>query len=208
MTHMNPTNNNNIDPKITTRKSPGRKLGSTPDGNWIWFDQYKDFLQGKLIPVSEAFIEQLAKDYTTWATLDETALIMTQFPLSKSIPPETFYDWINRSQCLAQAHAIALTCVGNRRELGGLNKRLSENMVSFTMPSYNKEWKELQEWRASMRDIKTNTNEQKVIVIEKISMPELKAEPKALQDKEHKTPEEVARHVSMRGKTETREKDK
>lgn len=195
------TINPNTGPKRKKLKTHGRQPGATAQ-KWTWFDEYRDFMQGKMVPVSEAFIEQLSKDYITWATEDETALILSQFPLSKKIPPDTFYNWINRSPILAQAHTIALTAVGNRRELGGLNKRLSEGMVSFTMPSYNKEWKELQEWRASMKDIKADTNVQKVIVLEKISMPEPKPEPKAI---EHKTPEEVARRASMWGTKETHE---
>lgn len=190
-----PTSKPTIRRKKAISKPSGRKKGVLLQ-EFKWAGQYKDFFHQKMVPISEAFIDRLSQDLATWAINDDEAYKITQFILKKGIPPDTFYDWINQFPVLNAANKIAVEAIGNRREMGGLKKQLDSSIVQFTMPSYDKNWKELRAWSAKLKE-QENKNDSKIVIIERYGV-----EPNQVEQRETKpTPEEVAleaRPASMR----------
>lgn len=105
-----------------------------------WLDEYIDCFTFKTKPVTQAFIDRFSMDLAKWAHSDNNALIVSQFYLKKGIAPQTYYRWVNQHPKLKEAHEIAKLCIGNRRELGALNKKLSEAMVTQRQHFYDGDW--------------------------------------------------------------------
>jgi len=118
-------------------------------------------------PVKIDYLELLAKELVEWATT-EKPLILTIFYDERGIHSDVLARWMKRSKKLKQAHQFAKRVIGSRRELGALNKTLDSGIVARTMAMYNKDWKNLEEWRSNLR--KTE-EEQKGDTIIKVEMP-------------------------------------
>ena len=156
----------------TNKKNPSAKKHPKMAA-FKWVTQYKDFFQQKMVPMSENGLERLANDIVNWAINDPKALKISQFILKRGIHIDTYYDWVKLYPIIKDANTIALQAIGDRREIAGLYRKLDGNMISFTMPAYDKTWKELQEWRAKLKEKETN-NETKVVVIERYAPIEVK----------------------------------
>ena len=105
-----------------------------------WLGEYQDCFTFKTKPITQAFIEQFAADLVQWAYSNNEALIISQFYLSKGISPQTYYRWINQHELIKQAHETAMLCIGNRREIGALQRKFSEGMVTQRQHAYDAEW--------------------------------------------------------------------
>ena len=139
------------------------------------FDFYRSMFTLRETPVTEAWIENLAAEFVDWAMNDPEALILDDFYLSKGLQAQQISTWKKKHSCLAEAHAFAKRKIANRREKGALTKDLSETMVSRSMPLYSDEWKEVEEWRASLRNKKDENVHQgpQIVVIDRYPNSEL-----------------------------------
>lgn len=136
------------------------------------YDEYFDCFTFKMKPVSEQFINKLAHDLLQWAYNDENALKLTQFYHMKGIGSNDMKRWSKRNINLKIAHARALQMIGNRREIGALKGTLNPKIVAYTMPMYDKTWKQLVEWEASLK--KDQVDEKAVrIILEEIPSSDL-----------------------------------
>jgi hypothetical protein len=104
------------------------------------------------VPVSDAFIDDLAMRLAKWAHSDKDAVILEDFLSDNRISWTAFCDWEKRSTLLEEAHQFALMCIGCRREKGGLYKKMSESMVMKSMPMYSQRWKQLNEWYSHLTE--------------------------------------------------------
>jgi hypothetical protein len=118
----------------------------------------------KKVPVSDEYLAKLAFDLVHWALNDPRALKLTQFRTSRLICRDMWDKWLERSAELRDARELALEVIGDRRELGGLEKRFDSSIVSFTMPVYDPAWKELVAWRAALKEEKANQQAQNFII--------------------------------------------
>lgn len=126
------------------------------------------FFSWRLKPVPDAFLEHLAEELLYWAINDQNALKLSQFFTLKSIDDSDFNKWIKRNENLAKARNRAMRIIGDRRETEALKGNLNAQMVSFTMPRYDPNWKLLTEWRAKLKNqAEQEKNEQKIVIIER-----------------------------------------
>jgi hypothetical protein len=123
------------------------------------FDEYNEFFSGRLIPVSEAFVEKIAQELVIWAHSNDDALILSEFYLSRGIAPKVFHRWMEKFPVVKEAHDTALEIIGNRREKGGLNYKLHAGMVMYSAPLYKPQWKDLHEWRSQAANIEDKSKE-------------------------------------------------
>lgn len=112
---------------------------------------FRDIITGKERVVSDDWKNKLATELAEWCLQDE-ALKITQFLSFKKVPVDCFYRWIKTNEQLKQAHEFAMRVIGDRREIGALKKKLDGTIVSYTMPHYDKDWKDLVEWRAKLKN--------------------------------------------------------
>lgn len=160
------------------------------------FDHYKSLHTWSDTPVNDAWKDQLAQELYQWSRDDEDAYKLSQFYLSRGINNRDFTRWCQEHENLKEAREAALALIGNRREIGGLKKKLDTNIVLSSMSRYDLDWKELAEWRAQLKSESENKSETKIIVMESFNPPP------------QKSPEEVAKKArnGMIGKSAHRNK--
>jgi len=130
----------------TTKSSTKKKKSATKV-----IDQYRDIFTFRMRPVSEAFLERLAKDMVDWAYNDDNALKITTFYISKGISATTMNRWYKRNEILKLAHDIALMIIGDRREIGAIKNKYNTSLVMSQMAKYDSSWWELEKKRAQLR---------------------------------------------------------
>lgn len=147
------TNNN------TTTKSTKRK----PVDKYVHFDDYFNVYDGRMHPLSMAGLGRLGKELILWSQRDD-ALVMIDFFNNKGIPKNTWLDWLVRDESFKSQYAIALSNIGSRREKGALNKTFSEKMVLTSLPMYDTNWKELEEWRSGLRTREQEAGSRNIVI--------------------------------------------
>lgn len=140
----------------------------------IWQDEYLSLADMKMKPVSENTLNELASQLITWANEAEDVYSMSAFLRLKMLRWSTFYNWLEKSKKLQAAYEYALLVLGERRERGGLTRKLDSGMVSYTMAHYDPKWKKLAEWRAKLKQENDPGTESKIVVIERFSDPKEK----------------------------------
>lgn len=148
------------------------------------FDYYTSLHTWHETPINDAWKDNLARELFVWASENEEAYKMSQFYLAKGINNRDFARWCETHENLKIAKEAALVLIGNRREIGGLKKKLDTNIVISSMAKYDPEWKELAEWRAGLKAENENKAETKIIVMEQYNPPaEIKPTPEQVAKK-------------------------
>lgn len=135
--------------KKTTKPSTAKK--ATTKQPYRHCDDYLNMHTFKNTPISIDWLERLAKELIDWARNDKTALKLTRFYTNKGIASDTVARWRKRSKAFDKAHRFAKGIIGDRREDGGLTKKLDSSIVQKTMAMYDSGWKELEIWRSELR---------------------------------------------------------
>lgn len=126
--------------------------------------QEHDIFFFKRVPVSDDYLKKLALDLVHWALNDTKALKITQFRTERHISRTVWDTWRERSPELQDANDFALEVIGDRREIGGLEKRFDSGIVAYTMPHYDPAWKELAAWKSALQDKERNQQAQNFII--------------------------------------------
>ena len=129
-------------------------------------EEYNDLFTGQGKPINETYIERISIEMTHWALNDKDALKVTQFRLLKGIDRQSWDRWVAKYPILKRAQEEAADAIGNRREIGGLTKKLDSGLVQYSMPHYDQDWKANVEWRSNLKAEQQNAGTQ-VVVIEK-----------------------------------------
>jgi hypothetical protein len=131
------------------------------------YDEYSNMRTWKMTPISNATKDALAAELYDWALNDENAFKLSQFYTERGISYNDFSRWLTQHERLKQAHDAAKILIGNRREIGALKNKLNAGVVVPSMPKYDKDWKDLAEWRASMKaEAQSDGNNTVKVVIE------------------------------------------
>lgn len=161
------------------------------------FFDYMDTFTFKMKPMSIEGIERIAAELVNWARNNDDALKIAQFWNDKGINHQDFYRWMEWSPALKSAHEITMSILGTRREIGAIQKKFDTGMISFTMPFYDKNWKDNVEWRSSLKakEAAEQNNETKIVIMERIpDSPLVPSKPKKEEPK--LTPEDVAKKLA------------
>lgn len=132
------------------------------------YDEYFNLLLFQKVPVTDIYISRVAQDLIEWVRKD-TSIVFNGFLNEMGIGCDAYYAWKERSEDLSHAHAFAMRVLAERREAGAIRKKFDSGLVSYTMPHYDKKWKELVEWREGLKAIKREQQQEgaKIVVIEK-----------------------------------------
>lgn len=129
-------------------------------------EEYFDWNEFRTKPMSERFIVKLGHEFVHWCK-NSKSIIAGQFFSEKGIDHRTYYRWMDRCPEFEKAYRHGLSILGNKREVGAIEKRYSEKMVMHRMHAYDPEWKDSDKYQASLRNNESNSNEPKIVVIEK-----------------------------------------
>lgn len=114
----------------------------------------------------------IAEQLKRWS-LQPESFILEEFYTNLDIPEKTFYDNLEKSETLNEAHSYALTRLGINREKLAIKRGENVNSTnSFILPHYLKRWSKQIEWRAELKAKDEAKNEgTKFIVLEKFEDP-------------------------------------
>lgn len=195
------TKNKAVNAKTAKHSSVVEKSATNNNKPTTPFFDYLDTFTFKMKPISIPAIERLAMELSNWAINNEEAIKLSQFYLKKGINPADFFRWMEWCPELKLAHDLALTALGNRRELAGLTKKFDSGMVSFTMPFYDEQWRKNIEWRSHLKSKEAEqagSNGPQIVVLERY--PDSELVPKKPESVRRLTPEEVAYNAHKKTK--------
>ena len=89
-------------------------------------------------------------------------LTFTSFLVHKKIPRDTFYRWTEEYPQLKTAHQLAMMNLSDKRDVGGLTRKLDPTFAFNSLPMYDPTWKEFIQWKANLKQ--ENDNQQKIVV--------------------------------------------
>ena len=144
------------DKSITSIHSSPREMDRQPK----WVGEYRDMLSFKILPVTEMFIERLAKDLIAWAQTDD-AWIYSQFYTQKGIHRSQYYKWVDAHEVLREAHDMAKELIGIRRET---KFQHDTGMVKPMMPFYSQDWKDMETWRNKLKVEQVSADKRPIIL--------------------------------------------
>lgn len=134
---MPKTKKNNMPKKIdTTKLSP--------------YAAYKNMNSWRLTPVSDTFLDKFCDDLMHWS-FQEDAFCLTQFLRYYGVHEQVFYDWVAKYEKVKYAHWVAMSNLGDKREIGALTKKYDAGMVEKVMSVYSSVWAAAEARRAKLR---------------------------------------------------------
>lgn len=142
-------------------KKPTTNLAKQEVKNSPWLEDYRDLFTFSMRPITEAFIERFSKELVEWSKLDDS-LTITSFCRSKGISRTTFYSWVHKYPEIKEAYEFAYEQLGDKREVGGLTRKLDPTFAWNSLAKYDPEWKEFMQWKANLKQ--EHDNQQKVVV--------------------------------------------
>lgn len=107
--------------------------------------------EDSIVPRSEAYLAKVGATLKEWVKRPDSFTI-NGFLAEYQIPPQSFYQWVNKHEHLAFDYSQALVALADRREVGALTKKLDAATVNSSMAMYCSRWKELSEWRAKIKE--------------------------------------------------------
>lgn len=117
------------------KSSKDRELSGQPITKYI--GDYKDMRDFKMKPATEGFIDRLGKALVQWAEIDPQAYKLNQFFRLNGLASEQFYDWTLKYPDLKAAHQYAMRCLGDRREINAMERKIDSSMVLKTLYIYD-----------------------------------------------------------------------
>ena len=131
------TKKNNILKHIdTTKPSPYASL--------------KNMQSWRLTPVSDTFLDKFSEDLITWS-YQEDAFCLTQFLRYYGVKEDIFYDWLKKYDKVKDAHWVAMTNLGDKREIGALTKKFDAGTSEKVMSAYSSIWAAAESRRSKLR---------------------------------------------------------
>ena len=115
-------------------------------------DTYKDLFTFREKPVSEAFLERLMLEAINEAINNETVFKVTYYFRKKGISDTTLRRWRTKYAWFDEAYCELVRHVGDVRELGALHNKLNTQVVLFTGPIYDQDWKDETIRKAQLKD--------------------------------------------------------
>lgn len=154
---------------ITSKKAPSLDNSKqavkkdTSRGQW---EYYKELGTWKEKPVPMHWIEALASDLLEWSLNDENeALYLSDFYRQKKISRNDFMRWLSKSEILKTAYDSAKRDISSRSYKGAVKRKYDANMVKHYLPVYDRDAKEIEEWRAELRSKEEDKNTGNVTIV-------------------------------------------
>jgi hypothetical protein len=115
----------------TSRKKAVAKVSRTPT-----YEFHYNIHKRTDVVVTEKTIEDLAKDFYTWAN-QEDSLRIDDFIDIVGFSKTTFYKWVDLYPELKRALEYALRRIASRREIGASTRKYDSNSIYKTLAFYD-----------------------------------------------------------------------
>lgn len=125
------------------------------------------FFRTRIIPKTDEEIEALGHELVMWSS-EGDGISLEEFAKGKFMGIQRLYDYAERNPTFKECMKLAHQAIGCRRERRALEGKFNANLVLATMPMYNPRYKKLIEWKASLQKEQNNSNETKIVVIDRI----------------------------------------
>ena len=158
--------------KTTNNKHTSLSNTKLPERPYKWHEDYFDLFTFRKIPLPEIYFERLAKELVTWVDSTKEALAVKEFRNLKKISHDVWNDWLHKFPALKSANTYAIEVMGERREKILITRDPSS--ISFMMPHYDKDWKDMTDWRSNLKKEAETQKENKTIILERLESGELK----------------------------------
>ena len=152
--------------QTTTRKKRPSKIMS--------HEFFRDITTFRQKPISVAAIQKLSTALLEWAMEEQKALKIKPFFRSKGIGTDDVKRWRKKHPNFDLAYMTALEAIGDRREIGGLERKYDSGIVVKSMPQYDEEWKKIEKWRSALRKDEAKADNRGTVYIDVKSVEELK----------------------------------
>jgi hypothetical protein len=106
----------------------------------------------KMNPVSIPYLLKFAVEWVDWVQNTPTALVRNAYFNIKGIHKATVDRWMVRCPQVKEASEFVKQLLSERREMGVLKGKMPEGWVSKYQALYDPEFKELEQWRNSMKE--------------------------------------------------------
>ena len=139
------------------------------------FDEYLDMKSCSRKITSEAWAEKMARTLVDWVENNENALKMTEFYQHIGMYQTDFCILANKYPLLKKAQQYARMVIGTRREIGAITRKFDPGTTNYTMPHYDPDWREMVEWRSSLKasEGKAGDNRTQYVIIPEIPKSDL-----------------------------------
>jgi hypothetical protein len=137
------------------------------DGSKSVFSEYVNFKNADTAWITNEGIEKIGLELVEWAVNNEDALKIMPFFRERGISTTTVSNWRQKSKLFNEQYEEVKCIIGDRREIGMLKNKYNATGVIRSMPFYDREWKEGEEWRARLNKDDNQQNQIKMVVIEK-----------------------------------------
>lgn len=133
-----------------------------------WLEDYRDFFEHKLRPVTHAFLDHLGQELLLYAQ-KSSSLSLEMFFINKYIQPKSGKRWADSYPNFNDSYQMAKMILGDRRERGALTKEFSEKIVLHSLHRYNPEFESDAKFHAKIKqELEVDNNKPQVIIIDKL----------------------------------------
>ncbi len=133
--------------KKTKKSTTKREIDTTTPSPYATL---KNMGSWRETPVSDQFLDKFCEDLIAWS-YQENAFCITQFLRYYGVREDLFYDWVHRHNKVKDAHWIAMTNLGDKREIGALTKKFDAGIVEKVMSVYSSIWATAEERRSKIK---------------------------------------------------------
>ena len=144
------------------KTNPTPKLKRRPT---VVAEMYPEMYTGRVMPISDAFFDKLAKEYETWVKDHKDILRASSFFIFKGIPRRSAERWCKSKPQMKLAHDNVMYIIADRRETLMLQGVIREKSNMYMMHRYDKDWKEADTYWKDLRKDANDTEGDKVKVV-------------------------------------------
>lgn len=128
-------------------------------------EYYQDMYTFQTMPIPMHYFDKLAEEWVDYVKNNEDVLFMAEYHVKKGVSKTTFEEWVQRSPNLQAARAFVKEIISMRREKGALLRRYDPATVFKMQHTYDAAWKEMEEWRASLKEKSENQGSGNITVV-------------------------------------------
>lgn len=126
---------------------------------------YQDMYSFQTMPIPEHYFDKLAEEWVDYVKNNDDVLFMGEYHIKKGVAKSTFEEWVQRNPNLQRARAFVREIISMRREKGALTRKYDPTTVFKMQHTYDNAWKEMEEWRASLKEKVENQGSGSITVV-------------------------------------------
>ncbi len=115
-------------------------------------EYYTDMYTFQMKPIPEGYFVRIAEEWIDYVKNTPDVLLMSEYRIEKGISQDTFEDWVRKSPTLKEARDFVRGILALRREKGAIARKYDAGMICKVQHLYDIDWKQSEEWRASMKE--------------------------------------------------------